>query len=58
MGIYSFSSKTRARIGFAGVPTQMVHGGKSLNALLRAPSTAPSPMVTPGPTKVHAASHA
>jgi hypothetical protein len=54
---YSFFSKIRGRIAFAGVPTQTVQGGKSRNALLRAPSTAPSPMVTPGPTKVQAASH-
>ena len=45
-------------INFAGLPPTTVQGSTSLNTAARAPTTAPSPMVTPIPIKASAATHA
>ncbi len=42
-------------MNFAGLPPTTVHGSTSLNTAALAPTTAPSPMVTPMLTKASAA---
>jgi hypothetical protein len=50
-----FSRQTGARFtGTAGLPRATIQGGRSLNTLERAVTTAPSPIVTPGPTNTSA----
>jgi hypothetical protein len=51
------SSNRRSRTGTAGLPRATIQGGKSLNTLERAVTTAPSPIVTPGPTNTSAVIH-
>src|SRR5688572_13712022 len=51
----SLGPSLRGPIGLAGVPAATTHAGRSLNTPDRAPTTVPSPMVTPGPTKTSAA---
>ena len=45
-------------MNFAGLPPTTVHGSTSLNTAALAPITAPSPIVTPIPTKASAATQA
>jgi hypothetical protein len=52
------SPGSRGRKGWAGVPRQSIISGKSENTPLRAPTTVPRPIVTPGATKTSVASQA
>jgi hypothetical protein len=47
-----------AFIGLQGLPAQTVQAGISFVTTEYAPTTVPSPIVIPGPTKTPAASHA
>lgn len=51
-------SKRRGRSGLQGYPTQTMAAGMFVSTVLRAPITAPRPMVTPGEMKQSFASHA